>query len=144
MKRITSIVAGSLFAVLIAGGAFTAKLTAQNEPGAIFSVPFAFTADGQKVPAGTYEVNLVSSPYLMSIRNLETGEKQFMSVRPEQQRNSPSKGVLVFDRCGQREDLREFHIPGTNLYSATISPKRARNSEVESCSYGDTMTVAAR
>lgn len=144
MKRITSIVAGSLVAILIAGGGFTGSATAQNEPGAIFTVPFAFTADGYSVAAGTYEVDLLSSPFLISIRNVDTGEKQIFTVRPEQQLNVASKGLLVFHRCGQRKDLTEFHIPGTNLYSAAVSPRRVKNSEVESCSPAEIMTVAAR
>ncbi|HEY2470075.1 MAG TPA: hypothetical protein VGI45_19900 [Terracidiphilus sp.] len=144
MKRITSIMAESLVAVLIAGGGFTNKLTAQNEPGAIFSVPFSFTADGYVVAAGTYEVNLVSSQYLMSIRNVDTGEKQIFTVRPEQQPAVAARGLLVFHRCGQRKDLTEFHLPGSKLYSAAISPRHGRNSEVESCSSAESMTVAAR
>jgi len=42
MKRVKSVMAGSLLAVLIAGAAFDAKLVAQNGPGEIFTVPFAF------------------------------------------------------------------------------------------------------
>lgn len=144
MKRITSIMAGALFAVLIAGGGFTTRLSAQNKPAAIFSVPFAFTTDGHDMAAGTYEINLVSDQYLMSIRNVETGEKQIFSVRPEQQNAVAAKGLLVFHRCGQRKDLAEFHLPGSNLYSATVSPRRARNSDLESCSPAEAMTVAAR
>lgn len=144
MKRITSIVAGSLFAVLIAGGAFTTRLTAQTEPGAVFSVPFAFTADGHRVAAGTYEVRQLSTPFLISIKNVETGEKEIFSVRPEQQREIPSKGLLVFHRCGHQAELTEFHVPGTNSYSTAISQRHGKSSEIESCSPADTMTVAAR
>ena len=144
MKRITSIVTGSFFAVLIAGGAFTAKLIAQTEPAAIFSVPFAFTADGYKVSAGTYEVRQLSNPFLISIKNVETGEKGIFSVRPEQERKIPSKGMLVFHRCGYQADLTEFHIPGENSYSTAISRRHGKNSEIESCSPAETMTVAAR
>lgn len=144
MKRTISVVAGSLFAVLAAGGGFTQKLAAQAGSGATFSVPFPFTADGYNVAAGTYEVRHLSSPFLISVINVETGEKQIFSVRPEQQGKIPSKGLLVFHRCGERVNLTEFHMTGTNSYSTAISPKRARNSEVESCSPEETMTVAAR
>jgi hypothetical protein len=144
MKRIITMVAGSLFAVLIAGGAFTSKLAAQSGPGAVFSVPFAFTADGHKVAPGTYEVIRLSNPYLISIRNVETGNKEIFTVRPEEQQKAPSKGVLVFHSCGQQKDLTEFHVPGTNVYSATTAPRRVRNSEMESCSSSETETIAAR
>jgi len=143
MKRITSIVIASL-SVLFAAGAFTSNLHAQNEPGVIFRVPFAFTADGHNVAAGNYEINLVSNQYLMSIRNVETGEEQIFSVRPEQQKAIASQGLLVFHRCGQRKDLTEFHIPGTRLYSTTIAVSLAKSSEFETCSPDETTTIAAR
>lgn len=144
MKRITSIVTGSFFAVLIACGGCAPKVKAQADAGAVFSVPFAFTADGHTVAAGTYEVRRLSTPFLISIRNVDTGEKQIFSVRPEQQRKDPATGLLIFHRCGPSADLTEFHLPGTNLYSAAISPHHGKNSETETCSPDETMTVAAR
>lgn len=142
MKRMTSVVVGSLFAILIVSGAFTAKLQAQEEPGIIFSVPFAFSTDGHNIPAGRYEINLVLNHYLMSIRNLQTGDVQIFSVRPEQQRTIASKGLLIFHRCGDRKDLVEFHIPGSDIYSETIAPRRLRN--LEACQTTGNLTVAAR
>jgi hypothetical protein len=144
MKRITSIVTGSLVAALFASGALTINLNAQNEPGEIFMVPFAFTADGHNVEAGTYEVNLVSNQYLMSIRNVKTGDEQVFNVLPEQRRAIASQGLLVFHDCGRRKELTEFHIPGTNLYSATVAPRHTESSQLESCTADDTTTIAAR
>jgi len=144
MKRITSIVAGALFAVLIAGGMFAAKLHAQDEPGLTFSVPFAFSTNGHSIPAGSYQVTLDSSHFLISIRNIKTGDKQLFSVRPEQKRTISERGLLVFHNCGERKDLTEFHIPGTDVYSATISPHGAKNMEAKNCRANDTMTLAAR
>jgi hypothetical protein len=144
MKRIASIIAGSLFAALFAGGALTTNAKAQTEPGVIFTVPFAFAADGYTIDAGTYEISLVSGQHLISIRNLNTGDKQIFSVRPELQRTIASQGLLVFHRCGQRKDLAEFHIPGASLYSTTIAPRHRKASELETCSSEDTTTIAAR
>jgi hypothetical protein len=144
MKRITSIVAASLFAVLIGTGVFSSGANAQTEPAQVFSVPFPFTADGHVIDAGTYEINRASNQFLMSIRNLQTGEQQLFAVRPEQQRTISSRGVLVFHRCGSTRDLTEFHVPGTNLYSTVIPPRRSAASDLERCSEGDTTTIAAR
>ena len=144
MKRLTSIVTGSFIAVLFGCGALIANANAQAEPGEIFTVPFAFTADGHNVAAGTYEISLVSNHYLISIRNVQTGKEQFFTVIPEQQLTIASQGLLVFHRCGQRKDLTEFHIPGTDLYSTTIAPRHANASELESCSPESTTTIAAR
>ena len=144
MKRITSIVAGLLLAILISGGTLAADLHAQNEPGLIFSVPFPFSTNGHLIPAGTYEVILDSSQFLMSIRNIKTGNKQLFSVRPEQRGAIAEHGLLVFHSCGARKDLTEFHIPGTDVYSATMMPHGSRNIETNNCRANDTMTLAAR
>jgi hypothetical protein len=144
MKRITSIIAGSLFTVLIAGGTFPTNLHAQSEPGLTFSVPFAFWTNGHHIPAGTYQVTLDSGQFLISIRNIKTGAKQLFSVRPEQRGAITERGVLVFHNCGERKDLTEFHIPGTDAYSATMTPHGAGNIEANNCRANDTMTLAAR
>ncbi len=144
MKRITSIVAGSLLAILIVGGGFAARLQAQDDLGVTFKVPFAFSADGQNIPAGTYQLSLVSNPYTMKIRNVQTGDQRFLSVRPEQQRTVASRGLLVFHDCGDRKDLAEFHIPGNSLYSETIAPRGMKNMEGKTCPAPGALTVASR
>jgi hypothetical protein len=144
MKRITSMMAASLAAVLVAGGASEARLHAQIGPGEIFTVPFAFTADGRQIQPGTYEIRRGSSQFLMSIENVNTGEKQLFSVRPEERSAAPRKGLLVFQGCGDRKELSEFHVRGSNLFSATIDSGRRTTPEVEDCSRIDTVTVAAR
>jgi hypothetical protein len=144
MKRFTIMMAASLLAVLIAGGASEATLNAQDGLGEIFTVPFGFTADGHKIQPGIYEIRRDSSQFLLSIQNLKTGEKQLFSVRPEQRTDVPAQGLLVFHECGDRKELSEFHLRGTNLYSATIDWGRKKSAESESCSGQNTMTLAAR
>jgi hypothetical protein len=144
MKRNVSMMAGSLLAVLIAAGGFQAKLSAQDPSGEIFTVPFAFTADGHSIEPGTYEIRRSMNPFLISIENLRTGDKQLFSVRPEGSKAVPEKGLLVFSRCGEQRKLSEFHIRGTNLYSTTIDPRRSRNSEIYRCSPSGITTIAAR
>lgn len=124
------------------GGPLATKLYAQNSEGLVFSVPFAFTADGSRIAAGTYALNLVSNEFMMSIRNLETGDTQVFSVRPEQQRAIESRGRHLFHRCGSHMDLAEFHVPGTNLYSETITPGRMKKAESKACPA--TVFLAAR
>lgn len=144
MKRMSSIIVGSLVAVLTMSGTFVAKAHAQDGPGVIFSVPFAFTADGRNIDAGTYELNLISNKFMMSIRNLETGDMQIFSVHPEEQRAIDSKGRLIFHSCGGRLDLAEFHVPGSNLFSETMRPQRRKNMEARACPTPDLVALAAR
>jgi hypothetical protein len=144
MKRMSSIIVGSLVAVLIVGGTFTAKMHAQDGPGVVFSVPFAFTADGHNIAAGNYELNLVSNEFLMSIRNLKTGELQLFGVHPDQERKIEERGRLIFEGCGEHRYLAQFHIPGTNVYSTTMTPNRVKNAEAKACPATDFVTLAAR
>lgn len=144
MKRVKSIVAGSLFSVLIVCGGCSPKIRAQFAPGEVFTVPFAFRADGHEIGAGTYEIRRDSSQFLISIQNVQTGEKQLFSVRPEERSAVPSKGLLVFHGCGEQKELSEFHIRGTRLYSATIDERGKSNTDVERCSANWTTTIAAR
>ncbi|MBS1804076.1 MAG: hypothetical protein JST28_11965 [Acidobacteria bacterium] len=144
MKRATSMMAGMLLAVLIAGGAAGTKSSAQSVSGEVFTVPFAFTADGHEVEPGTYEVRRDSSQFVMSIQNVKTGEKQLFPVRPESRPAVHQKGLLVFQQCGDRKSLSEFHVRGTSLYSATVTSGRKRNFEVESCSRPETLALASR
>ena len=144
MKRMSSIIVGSLVAVLAAGGTFAAKVHAQNGPGVVFSVPFAFNADGRNIAAGTYELNLVSNKFMMSIRNVETGDTQVFTVHPEEQRAIDSHGRLIFHSCGGHTDLTEFHVPGTNLFSEMIPPRQRKNMEAKVCATPDFVTLAAR
>jgi hypothetical protein len=144
MKRIPSILAGSLLAVLLAAGAFAAKLNAQDASGEIFRVPFAFTANGHSIQPGTFEIRRSTNPFLISIENLQTGDKQLFSVRPEGSEVVPGKGLLVFSRCGSQRQLSEFHIRGTGMYSTMIKAQRKKDLEIERCSPSDTTTIAAR
>lgn len=143
MKRIYSIIGGSLFAILIMGGLFASRSDAQDDPGVVFNVPFAFSVDGHNIVAGNYKLKLVSSQYMMSIRNLKTGDLQFFSVLPEQERAIESRGHLVFNGCGDHRYLTEFHVPGTNLYSSTMTPDRVKHAEAKACLMTDSVFLAA-
>jgi hypothetical protein len=143
MKRMSSIITSLLAAILVVG-MFAVKLPAQNGPGVTFSVPFAFSLDGQNVDAGNYKLNLVSSQYILSIRNLTTGHLRFFAVHPEEQRALEEHGRLVFDGCGNHRYLTEFHIPGTDTYSVTATPETVKNAEAKACPTTDSVFLAAR
>lgn len=143
MKSINSILAASIMAVLVAAGTSTTTLKAQSAPGESFSVPFAFTADGHEIQPGNYEIRRESNQYLISIQNVNTGDKVLLPVRPEERSAIPAKGLLVFHQCGDRKDLAEFHIRGTSLYSETMQLHK-KSQERESCASSGMTTIAAR
>jgi hypothetical protein len=144
MKRIHSIIAGSLFAILVLSCGFATRLQAQDEPAVTFSIPFAFSTAGRTIPAGTYQLNLVEGQHLMSILNVKTGDMQVFSVFPDQQKSIESHGRLIFNRCGDRNELAEFHIPGTNFYSRMVPSRADRKLEAKACPLDQTVTLASR
>ena len=143
MKRITSIIVGSLFAILISGGLLTTA-HAQYDPGIIVNIPFAFSVEGQDIAAGTYRLQLMSSSFLMSIRNVNTGKEQIITVRPEEDRNVVSQGRLIFQLCEGYSYLTEIHVSGTKLFSETRDRRRPKDAEAGTCSKEDSVTVAVR
>jgi hypothetical protein len=69
-------------------------------------VPFAFNVGAKQLPAGTYEIGVLSqSPNEIMIRNTETTAAALSIARTESPRNTESK--LVFDRIGTQYFLTE-------------------------------------
>ena len=70
------------------------------------NVPFAFNVGGAQLPAGTYEIKVLSqSPYEIMIENSETRAAAMSIARREGPRNTESK--LVFNRIDNRYFLSE-------------------------------------
>jgi hypothetical protein len=70
------------------------------------NVPFAFNVGAAQLPAGTYEIKVLSqSPNLIMIRNPETTAAALSIARSENPRDAESK--LVFDRIGTQYFLTE-------------------------------------
>ena len=70
------------------------------------NVPFAFNVGAALLPAGTYEIRVLSeSPNEIMIRNTETTAAALSIARTESSRNTESK--LVFDRVGTQYFLTE-------------------------------------
>jgi hypothetical protein len=101
MKRnlitILSLVVMSL--LLNAAGAYAQSYAKAN-------VPFAFNLGTAQLPAGTYEVKVISqSPYVIMIQNRETMATAVSNARSDGPGNTKSK--LVFDRIGNQYFLTE-------------------------------------
>jgi hypothetical protein len=70
------------------------------------NVPFAFNVGAKQLPAGTYEIGVLSqSPNAIMIRNTETTAAALSIARTEGPRDTESK--LVFDRIGTQYFLAE-------------------------------------
>ena len=91
------------------------------------TIPFAFSANHHFVPAGSYEVQLLSDRFL-SLRNVKTDKTQILLVRPDEGRVIETQGRLIFRRGGGRIYLTQVWIAGTNVHSelaVRTKPERA-------------------
>ena len=111
----------SLATGLLCAGANASAQTSQS-----VTIPFAFSANHQYLPAGTYKVQLLSDRFL-SLLNIKTDKTQFLLVRPEEGRVIETQARLVFHRDGKRNYLAQVWMAGTNVHSdLTVRPEQER------------------
>jgi hypothetical protein len=148
MKRMTSVIVKSLFAILISGGPLALAAHAQDDSAITANVPFAFSVGNQEIAAGTYKLRLTSDPFQMSVRNVHTGYERIFAVRPEVERKFTSQGRLMFQVCDGRIYLAEIHISGTNRFSETVNGGgqggAQRGADAAACSKENSTVVALR
>jgi hypothetical protein len=143
MKRTTSDIVRSLFAILTSAG-LLATAHAQYDPGITANIPFAFSAAGHEISAGTYQFQLVNSNFLLSVRNVNTGNEQMITVHPEKDQHVASPGRLIFRVCKGHSYLKEIHVPGANIFSETVNGHKQNDAETDACSKHESETVALR
>src|SRR5487761_651826 len=118
MKRITSIITKALFTILMSSWLLAVSVQAQGTSGVEANIPFAFSTYGQKdIASGTYQLELLPDPFLLSIRNLKTDKKQILMVHQAESPSPASHDYLTFRRDGDHSYLAEIHFKGTNIYS---------------------------
>jgi hypothetical protein len=121
--RRAAILANLLFSLPLAAALLGSAIPASAQTNLDVNVPFAFTANNQHLPAGSYRVQLVSDRFL-SIRNIKTASTVVVMIRPEQGRALESRSRLVFDRDGNQNYLTQVWIPNTNIYSELTAKPR--------------------
>jgi hypothetical protein len=144
MKRMTSIVVKSLFAILISGGPLALAAHAQNDSAITANVPFAFSVGNREIAAGSYRLQLTSDRFQLSVRNVLTGNEQIFAVRPEVERKFTAEGRVMFQVCDGRIYLAEIHIPGTNRFSETVNGSVGGGADAGACSKENSTVVALR
>ncbi|MDE3188393.1 MAG: hypothetical protein KGM96_12845 [Acidobacteriota bacterium] len=92
---------------------------------ATVTIPFAFSANHQIVPAGCYRVRLASDR-ILSLVDIQTGVRlKFPMAHPEPGGSVETRGRLVFRVDGGRHVLTEVRIAGSrtrNKLSVQSSP----------------------
>jgi hypothetical protein len=109
MFRISSIL--TCAALTLSLGAVLSGPAATQAQSVTVSIPFDFSANDQKVPAGTYRISLQAPRYLSFVDTRSTKKQYLMLVQPGAQ-NSQDGGRLTFRRYGDSNYLYQVWMPG--------------------------------
>ena len=108
-------------------------------------IPFAFTANHQQVPAGSYKVDLLSDRYLALIDSKTGTTRTVLLVRPELGPNVSARSGFVFQFSGVRYYLKEVKIAGSSMRSElTVQPKPEPAMAKGAAPEGSTIEIAIR
>ena len=110
MFRISSILTCAALTLSL-GPALSGPAAAQAQSVTV-SIPFNFSANDQKVPAGTYRISLQAPRYLSFVDTQSTRKQYLMLVQPTAEQNSQDGGRLTFRRYGDNNYLYQVWMPG--------------------------------
>jgi hypothetical protein len=110
MFRISSILTCAALALSV-GAALSGPAAAQDQSVTV-NIPFDFSANDQKVPAGTYRISLQAPRYLSFVDTQSTKTQYLMLVQPTWEQNSKDRGHLIFRRYGDSNYLYQVWMPG--------------------------------
>ena len=123
MTRRAAILRNLLFSLPLAAGLLASAIPASAQTSLKVDVPFAFSANNQQLPAGSYWVQR-QSDYFLSIRNVKTASTVVVMIYPEKGSPLESHSRLVFDREGNHSYLTQVWTPDSNRYSKLTSRPR--------------------
>src|SRR5215469_7972020 len=89
----------------------TATATLATKPAradAGVKVPFSFTADGKRCPAGTYQVKSDGGSNSVTLVGRDSSKIFSWVVKPRTGESSPNKVILRFDQAGSDHVLRSI------------------------------------
>ena len=110
MFRTSSILTCAALALSV-GAALSGPAAAQAQSVTV-NIPFDFSANDQKVPAGTYRISLQAPQYLSFVDTQSTKTQYLMLVQPTGEQNSKDGGRLTFRRYGDSNYLYQVWMPG--------------------------------
>jgi hypothetical protein len=114
--RRAAILSNLLFSLPLAAGLLASAIPASAQTSLKVDIPFAFSANNQNLPAGSYWVQR-QSDYFLSIRNVKTASTVVVMIYPEKGSPLESHSRLVFAREGNHSYLTQVWTPDSNRYS---------------------------
>lgn len=121
--RHAAILTNLLFSLPLTAGLLGSAIPASAQTSLKVDIPFAFSANNQQLPAGSYWVQR-QSDYFLSIRNVKTASTVVVMIYPEKGSPLESHSRLIFVREGNRNYLTQVWTPDTNRYSKLTSRPR--------------------
>jgi hypothetical protein len=126
-EKFKGICARAIVAAVITSGILALSTQTASAQAITATVPFAFSAGDQLLPAGTYQFTLLSA-WFLSIRNVKGGGEKFFAVHPQQNGSHASHARIVFRNSGGQKNLEAVYLPKSDggaelLESARVSPK---------------------
>jgi len=119
----------TLAAAIVAASLFTPFAHAQDGQGVFVKIPFDFSVNRLHFEAGSYEFTQTADRFGMSVINLKTRKKQFVTAIPQDHFASTDSGFLIFRRAGGDPYLSEVHFSGAADYSRLTVPKNSNLSD---------------
>lgn len=119
-------------------------LQAQDARAITANIRFPFTVGTQSIAPEIYQFSLMSSPFLLSVRNVKTGDEELFTVRPERQEHPEVHGSLTFRKSGDSDVLNEVHFPETRMFTHIIRGHGVPRTEAKRSSTCKATTVAQR
>lgn len=119
----------TLATAIVAASLFTPFAHAQDGQGVFVDIPFEFSVNRLHFEAGSYEFSQAADRFGMSVINLKTRRKQYVTVRPQDRLAPSESGFLVFRRAGGDPYLSEVHFSGAADYSRLNIPKDSNLSD---------------
>jgi hypothetical protein len=113
MFRISSIL--TCAALTLSLGVALSGPTAAQAQSVTVNVPFNFSANDQKIPAGTYRVSLEAPRYLSFVDTQSTKKQYLMLVQPSWGQNTQDGGRMIFRRYGDSNYLAQVWMPGQGV-----------------------------
>ena len=110
-------------AIVFVASPFTPVAHAQEGQEITVTIPFEFSVNRLHFEAGPYKFDQALDKFGMSVINLQTGKKQFIPARPQNNSLSPESGFLIFKQTDGNQYLSEVHFPGAIDYSRLKTPQ---------------------
>jgi len=103
------------FVLAVSAAAMLGTTGLYAQTGVVADVPFNFTAESVKMPAGQYTLNPISKTSgLIQMRNVNTGESILVNAQgllSTHQGKGEESGLIIFHRYGDRYFFSEVWTP---------------------------------